>query len=89
MVSPDFLALHDSAFSLVQQIFALARERKPSIIFIDEVDSLCASGSDTESVEARRIKAELLRQMEGDMDEILVLAATNTPWVLDPAFCRQ
>jgi len=77
---------------LVRQLFSMAREHKPSIIFIDEVDSLCSSRSDNESEAARRIKTEFLVQMQGvgnDMDGILVLGATNIPWVLDPAIRRR
>merc|ERR1712107_88885 len=40
---------------LVKNLFEMAREHKPSIIFIDEVDSLCGSRSDNESESARRI----------------------------------
>ena len=50
---------------LVKQMFEMARERKPSIIFIDEVDSLCGSRSENESESARRIKTEFLVQMQG------------------------
>ena len=45
----------------------MAREQKPSIIFIDEVDSLCASRSENESESARRIKRELVVQMKGGL----------------------
>ena len=51
---------------LVKNLFQLAREHKPSIIFIDEVDSLCSSRSDNESESARRIKTEFLVQMQGE-----------------------
>ncbi|PSN45365.1 Vacuolar protein sorting-associated protein 4A [Blattella germanica] len=77
---------------LVKNLFELARAHKPSIIFIDEVDSLCSARSDNESESARRIKTEFLVQMQGvgnDNDGILVLGATNIPWVLDAAIRRR
>merc|ERR1712179_8726 len=77
---------------LVKNLFEMAREQKPSIIFIDEIDSLCSSRSDNESESARRIKTEFLVQMQGvgnDNDGILVLGATNIPWVLDSAIRRR
>lgn len=78
---------------LVRSLFEIARERKPSIIFIDEVDSLCSSRSDNESESARRIKTEFLIQMQGvghdTNDGILVLGATNIPWTLDSAIRRR
>ncbi|PAV90184.1 hypothetical protein WR25_17236 [Diploscapter pachys] len=77
---------------LVKQLFTLAREHKPSIIFIDEVDSLCSARSDSESESARRIKTEFMVQMQGvgvDNDNILVLGATNIPWALDAAIRRR
>ncbi|KAJ9580642.1 hypothetical protein L9F63_024177, partial [Diploptera punctata] len=77
---------------LVKNLFELARNHKPSIIFIDEVDSLCSARSDNESESARRIKTEFLVQMQGvgnDNDGILVLGATNIPWVLDAAIRRR
>lgn len=77
---------------LVKSLFELARAHKPSIIFIDEVDSLCSSRSDNESESARRIKTEFLVQMQGvgnDTNGILVLGATNIPWVLDAAIRRR
>uniref|UniRef100_A0A4D5RAF3 vesicle-fusing ATPase n=1 Tax=Scolopendra viridis TaxID=118503 RepID=A0A4D5RAF3_SCOVI len=77
---------------LVKNLFTLARENKPSIIFIDEIDSLCSSRSDNESESARRIKTEFLVQMQGvgnDTEGILVLGATNIPWVLDAAIRRR
>lgn len=50
---------------LVRSLFDMARQNKPSIIFIDELDSLCSSRSDNESEAARRIKTEFLVQMNG------------------------
>jgi len=77
---------------LVRNLFLMARESKPSIIFIDEIDSLCGSRNDSESESARRIKTEFLVQMNGvgnDVDGVLVLAATNIPWTLDSAIRRR
>lgn len=55
---------------LVKNLFDLARQHKPSIIFIDEVDSLCGSRNENESEAARRIKTEFLVQMQGEADEM-------------------
>lgn len=77
---------------LVKSLFALARKNKPAVIFIDEIDSLVGQRTDTEHEATRRVKTEFLVQTNGvgnDMDGILVLAATNTPWVLDPAMRRR
>lgn len=79
-------------FRLVKQLFTLARENKPAIIFIDEVDSLCGNRGEGESEASRRIKTEFLVQMQGvgnDMQGVLVLGATNIPWALDPAIRRR
>ena len=45
----------------------MARDNKPAIIFVDEVDSLCGSRSENESESARRIKTEFLVQMQGEL----------------------
>lgn len=77
---------------LVRSLFELARERRPCIIFIDEVDSMCCTRSDSESESSRRIKTELLVQMDGigkDSSGVLVLGATNVPWELDAAIRRR
>lgn len=77
---------------LVRNLFEMARNQKPSIIFIDEIDSLCSTRSDNENDATRRIKTEFLVQMQGvgnDTEGILVLGATNIPWVLDSAIRRR
>ncbi|CDJ38905.1 vacuolar sorting ATPase Vps4, putative [Eimeria tenella] len=77
---------------LVRSLFQLARERRPSIIFIDEIDSMCGARSESDSESSRRMKTEFLIQMQGinfDMSEVLVLGATNTPWALDAAIRRR
>lgn len=70
----------------------MAREQKPAIIFIDEVDSLCGTRGEGESEASRRIKTEFLVQMNGvgnDDTGVLVLGATNIPWQLDNAIKRR
>lgn len=77
---------------LVKQLFTMARENKPAIIFIDEVDALCGPRGEGESEALRRIKTELLVQMNGvgnDLAGVLVLGATNIPWQLDAAVRRR
>ncbi|KAJ7802127.1 ATPase, partial [Mycena olivaceomarginata] len=67
-------------------------ESKPSIIFINEIDSLAGSRNEGESEGSRRIKTEFLVQMNGvrhDDTGVLILDATNIPWQLDNAIKRR
>ncbi|KIM21083.1 hypothetical protein M408DRAFT_333669 [Serendipita vermifera MAFF 305830] len=77
---------------LVKNLFEMARERKPSIIFIDEIEALCSSReAESENLKSG-MKTEFLVQMDGvghDNSGILVLAATNLPWTLDAAMRRR
>ena len=110
-----FFNVHSSSFAskwrgesekLVRILFEMARFYAPTTIFIDEVDSLCSKrGEGNEGEGSRRVKAELLVQMEGvnsntsasanekseeDKRKIVtVMAATNRPWDLDDALRRR
>ena len=89
---------------LVRALFALAKALVPSIIFVDEIDSLLGSrGGSSEHEATRRIKTEFLIQWsdlqkaaagredkeKGDATRVLVLAATNLPWAIDEAARRR
>lgn len=81
------------AEKLVRVLFELARYHAPSTIFMDELDALMmARGGEGEHEASRRMKTELLIQMDGlaKGDELVfVLAATNMPWELDMAMLRR
>nr|CAG4718876.1 unnamed protein product [Naegleria fowleri] len=75
----------------IKQLFEYASKRKPSVIFIDEVDSLCSVRNDNESETSRRIKTEFLVQMQGvsSKNGVTVVGATNLPWEIDIAIRRR
>ncbi|RLV84891.1 Protein SAP1 [Meyerozyma sp. JA9] len=85
---------------LVKALFLVARKLAPSIVFIDEIDSLLSSRSDGENDSTRRIKNEFLIQWSelssaaagrdhDDVSRVLILGATNLPWSIDEAARRR
>lgn len=74
---------------LMRALFTVAAERKPSIIFFDEIDSILRARGGDEHEASWWMKTEFLVQFDGvgsEMDaEILIVAATNLPFELDDA----
>jgi fidgetin-like protein 1 len=78
---------------LVRTLFAVAVYRQPSVVFIDEVDSLLCARKSDENEATRRLKTEFLIQLDGagtnQTGRVVVLGATNRPEELDEAARRR
>jgi len=75
----------------LHQLFEQSREHKPCVLFFDEVDALGGRRSDMQGGTARQLINQFLAEMDGvssSNEGVLVLAATNAPWHVDPAFRR-
>jgi SpoVK/Ycf46/Vps4 family AAA+-type ATPase len=75
----------------LHEVFERARENRPCVLFFDEVDALGASRSDLRQSSGRQLINQFLAELDGIgacNDGVLILAATNAPWHLDPAFRR-
>jgi transitional endoplasmic reticulum ATPase len=75
----------------VRKIFERARQVAPCIVFFDEIDSLAGKrGIETGTKVTERVLNQLLAEMDGleDLNDVLVIAATNRPDMLDPAVLR-
>ncbi len=72
---------------LVKNLFELARKNQPAIIFIDELDSIGVSRSGDDVGGERRLKTQLLTELQGlsskEGERITLIGATNLPWELD------
>ncbi len=72
-------------------IFEQARSHRPCVLFFDEVDALGANRTDMLKSGGRQIINQFLSELDGvssSNEGVLILAATNAPWHLDPAFRR-
>lgn len=75
----------------LHEIFELARNHTPCVLFIDEIDALGASRSDMKQSSGRHLINQFLQELDGidsTNEGVLVIGATNTPWNLDSAFRR-
>ncbi|MCG7854317.1 MAG: AAA family ATPase, partial [Methanoregulaceae archaeon] len=78
---------------LVRELFSLAREKSPSIVFIDEIDSVGSTRTNdgtSGSAEVQRTLMQLLAEMDGfdTRGDVRIMAATNRVDMLDPALVR-
>ncbi|MEM1676155.1 MAG: AAA family ATPase, partial [Desulfurococcaceae archaeon] len=78
---------------IVREVFELARSKAPSIVFIDEIDSIAARRIDIGTSgerEVQRTLMQLLAELDGfkPLDRVKVIAATNRIDILDPAILR-
>lgn len=78
---------------MVREMFELAQEKAPSIVFIDELDAIGARRMDTSTSgdrEVHRTLVQLLAEIDGfdPRGDVKILAATNRPDILDPALLR-
>ena len=80
---------------MVRTMFAIAAIRQPTVVFIDEIDSLLSARTDNDQEGSRRIKTEFLVQLDGantfagEEARILIIGATNRPDDLDEAVRRR
>jgi SpoVK/Ycf46/Vps4 family AAA+-type ATPase len=75
----------------LHELFEQARAHRPCVLFFDEVDALGASRSDMRHSAGRQLINQFLAELDGvssSNEGVLILAATNAPWHLDPAFRR-
>lgn len=75
----------------LHQIFEMARQDAPAVLFFDEVDALAADRNDLKRSAGRTLINQFLAELDGTAgsnEGLLVIGATNAPWHLDPAFRR-
>jgi transitional endoplasmic reticulum ATPase len=75
----------------LHELFEQARRNRPCVLFFDEVDALAAARADMRTSAGRHLINQFLAELDGvsaSNEGVLILAATNAPWHVDPAFRR-
>src|SRR2546421_1137474 len=74
----------------LREIFKEAKEKSPSIVFIDEIDSIAPKREEVTGEVERRVVSQLLSMMDGleARGKVIVISATNRPNAIDPALRR-
>ena len=88
---PEIMAKHyGESEERIREIFTQAEENSPSIIFIDEIDSIAPKRDEVSGELEKRIVSQLLTLMDGmkSRGKVVVIAATNRPDSIDPALRR-
>ena len=72
-------------------IFAKARTEAPAVIFFDEIEALAAKRAQDRNSSMNNVVSQMLTELDGfeqNNEKLLILASTNVPWAMDPAFLR-
>jgi len=88
---PEIMGKHyGESEERIREIFTQAEENSPSIIFIDEIDSIAPKRDEVSGELEKRIVSQLLTLMDGmkSRGKVVVIAATNRPDSIDPALRR-
>ncbi|MFT4310336.1 MAG: CDC48 family AAA ATPase [Candidatus Woesearchaeota archaeon] len=74
----------------VRKVFTKARQLAPAIIFFDEIDAIAPRRGNSESTVTERVVNQLLTEIDGleSLSDVVVIAATNRPDIIDPALLR-
>jgi SpoVK/Ycf46/Vps4 family AAA+-type ATPase len=92
------VGLHDvldmwlgSSEKKLHELFEMARRRKPSVLFFDEIDAIGHARVNLNRSAGRNVVAQLLTELDGvdeSNDGVFIIGATNQPWDVDPALRR-
>jgi ATPases of the AAA+ class len=81
---------YEGAVSTIKEVFNRARENRPSIVLLDELDAIASKRSHRSNTESSKIVNQLLTEMDGirNLKEVVVIGTTNRIRAIDPALLR-